>query len=112
MQNNLDFGKVKISSDVIASIVSIAVEEVEGFKMVKTLVDKVANKNQSVKVTFNDDEKLSISINIVAEYGIKLQDEVPKVQDNVITNIEIMTGLKVEEVSVNVNSLYFVEKQQ
>ena len=111
MENNLDFGQVKISGDVIASIVAIAVEEVEGFKVVKTLVDKVANKNQSIKVTFNEDEKLSISVNVTAEYGIKLKEEIPKVQDNIITNIEIMTGLKVEEVNVNVNSLYFTEKQ-
>lgn len=111
MENNLDFGQVKISSDVIASIVAIAVEEVEGFKIVKTLVDKVSNKNQSIKVVFNEDEKLSISVNVTAEYGIKLQEEIPKVQDNIITNIEIMTGLKVEEVNVNVNSLYFIEKQ-
>lgn len=111
MENNLDFGQVKISGDVIASIVAIAVEEVEGFKIVKTLVDKVANKNQSIKVTFNEDEKLSISVNVTAEYGIKLKEEIPKVQDNIITNIEIMTGLKVEEVNVNVNSLYFTEKQ-
>ena len=111
MENNLDFGQVMISGDVIASIVAIAVEEVKGFKIVKTLVDKVSNKNQSIKVTFNEDEKLSISVNVTAEYGIKLKEEIPKVQDNIITNIEIMTGLKVEEVNVNVNSLYFTEKQ-
>ena len=111
MENNLDFGQVKISGDVIASIVAIAVEEVKGFKIVKTLVDKVSNKNQSIKVTFNEDEKLSISVNVTAEYGIKLKEEIPKVQDNIITNIEIMTGLKVEEVNVNLNSLYFTEKQ-
>ena len=111
MENNLDFGQVKISGDVIASIVSIAVEEVKGFKVVKTLVDKVANKNQTIKVIFNEDGKLSITINVVAEYGIKLQEEISKVQDNVVTNVEIMTGLKVEEVNVNINSLYFVEKQ-
>lgn len=110
MENNLDFGQIKISSDVIASIVSIAVEEIKGFKVVKTLVDKVANKNQAIKVIFNEDGKLSITISVVAEYGVKLQEEIPKVQDNVVSNIEIMTGLKVEEVNLNVNSLYFVEK--
>lgn len=110
MENNLDFGQVKISSDVIASIVSIAVQEIKGFKIVKTLVDKVANKNQTIKVVFNQDGKLSITIDVIAEYGLKLQEEVPKVQDNVVSNIEIMTGLKVEEVNLNINSLYFVEK--
>lgn len=110
MENNLDFGQVKISSDVIASIVAIAVEEVDNFKMVKTLVDKVSNKNQSVKVSFNESNELSISVNVLVEYGTKIRECVPKVQENICTNVEIMTGLKVKDVNVNVNSLYFIEK--
>ena len=111
MNSNFEYGQVKISTDVIASIVSIAVEETEGFKVVKTLVDKIASKNQSVKVAFDESEKLAISVNVSVEYGLKIHNEVPKVQDNIMTNVEIMTGLKVDEININVNSLYFKEQQ-
>ena len=112
MNSNFEFGQVKISADVISSIVAIAVEETEGFKMVKTLVDKVTSKNQSVKVSFNESENLILTVNVNVEYGLKIHEEVPKVQDNIISNLEIMTGLKVDEININVNSLYFKEKQQ
>lgn len=112
MNSNFEYGQVKISADVIASIVAIAVEETEGFKMVKTLVDKVTSKNQSVKVSFNESENLILTVNVNVEYGLKIHEEVPKVQDNIISNLEIMTGLKVDEININVNSLYFKEKQQ
>lgn len=112
MNSNFEYGQVKISADVIASIVAIAVEETEGFKMVKTLVDKVTSKNQSVKVSFNESENLILTVNVNVEYGLKIHEEVLKVQDNIISNLEIMTGLKVDEININVNSLYFKEKQQ
>lgn len=112
MNSNFEFGQVKISADVIASIVAIAVEETEGFKMVKTLVDKVTSKNQSVKVSFDESKSLAISVNVSVEYGLKIHEEVPKVQNNIITNVEIMTGLKVDEININVNNLYFKESQQ
>lgn len=111
MNSNFEYGQVKISADVIASIVAIAVEETEGFKMVKTLVDKVTSKNQSVKVSFNESENLIVTVNVNVEYGLKIHKEVPKVQDNITTNLEIMTGLKVDEVNINVNNLYFKENQ-
>lgn len=108
MNNNLDFGQVKISTDVISSIVLIAVEETDGFNIVKTFVDKVTSKNQAVKIVFNEANSLDITVDVNIQYGLKIQEVVPKVQDNIKTNIEIMTGIDVNEINVNVNSLYFV----
>lgn len=110
MNSNFEFGQVKISTDVISSIVAIAVEETEGFKMVKTLVDKIISKNQSVKVSFNENGNLILTVDISVEYGLKIHKEIPKVQDNIINNLEMMTGLKVDELNINVNNLYFKEK--
>lgn len=111
MNSNFEFGQVKISTDVISSIVAIAVEETKGFKLVKTFVDKVTSKNQSVKVSFVDSDKLTITVDVNAEYGLKIHDIAPKVQDNVIMNVEIMTGLKVDEINININGLYFEENK-
>lgn len=110
MNSNFEFGQVKISTDVISSIVAIAVEETEGFKMVKTLVDKIISKNQSVKVSFNENGNLILTVDISVEYGLKIHKEIPKVQDNIINNLDMMTGLKVDELNINVNNLYFKEK--
>lgn len=107
MNNNLEYGQVKISSDVITSIVAIAVEETDGFNIVKTFVDKVTNKNQAIKISVDESEVLDITVDVNIEYGLKIYESVPKVQENIISNIEIMTGLKVNTININVNSLYF-----
>lgn len=112
MESNFEFGEIKISNDVISSIVAIAVEETEGFKMVKTLVDKVMSKNQSVKVTFTEDEGLIVSVSVNVKYGLNIHEVAPNVQDNIISNVEVMTGLKVKEININVDGLYFEQQPQ
>lgn len=112
MENKIEFGEVKISGDVIASIVSIAVEEVEGFKLVKTFVDKVMSKNQAVKVVTRPNGGLELTVNVSVRYGLNIHEVAPKVQDNIISNVEVMTGLIVEEINLNVECLDFEQKAQ
>lgn len=112
MESNFEFGEIKISNDVISSIVAIAVEETEGFKLVKTLVDKVMSKNQAVKVTFTEDENLIVTVSVNVKYGLNIHEVAPTVQDNIISNVEIMTGLEVKEININVDGLYFEQQPQ
>lgn len=110
MENKLEFGEVKISNDVIASITEIAVEETDGFRMVKTLVDKVMSKHQSVKIIFDESNDLIVTVNVLVKYGMNIHEVAPKVQDNIISNVEIMTGLRVKEINLSINGLYFEEE--
>lgn len=110
-KNTIKLSEVKISADVISSIVAIAIDEVEGFRVVKSFVDKVTSKIQSIKVNFNENnDTVIIEANVEAKFGIKIQEEILTVQENIISNVEIMTGLKIEEVNINVVSLYTEDK--
>ena len=97
---------------IISSIVAIAINEIEGFKVVKRLVDRVTSKTQAIKVIFdeNDNTAVTIEANVEVKYGTIIQEEVSVVQENIISNVEIMTGLKVKKVNLIIESLYIEEK--
>ncbi|MDM8128947.1 Asp23/Gls24 family envelope stress response protein, partial [Paraclostridium benzoelyticum] len=54
MENN-NFGQVKISNDVIATIAGLAAIEVEGVGTTSTFTDKLL-KNNGVKIQIEEDE--------------------------------------------------------
>lgn len=104
--NKIESGEVKFSNDVISSIVEIAINEVPGVKTSKTLVDKVMNTNALIKVAIMNSSEIDITISVNVEYGKNIPEIAVKVQDNVISNVEAMTGLSVKNINVNVDGLY------
>lgn len=104
MENNLEFGQVKISTDVISSIVSIAIEEIEGSKVCSSFVDKVIPKNTVSKI-FIENNEVTINEYVNIKYGLDIIETVTKIQENIATNVNIMTGLTVKNINITVNNL-------
>lgn len=110
VNNNPDEGSVKISTEVIASIAGVAATEVEGVVGmsggIKGLSDILGLKNISkgVKVEVGEKET-SVDISIIVEYGLNISEVATKVQENVKSSIENMTGLEVIQVNVNVQGI-------
>ena len=92
-----DNGKVMISEDVIITIVSHAVTEVEG--MVGLTEYK---KRKSIKVNISETEELNIECSILVGYGQSVVDVAKAAQEAVTTAVESTTGVKVTSVNVNV----------
>lgn len=110
VNNNPDEGSVKISTDVIASIAGVAATEVEGVVGmsggIKGLSDILGLKNISkgIKVEVGEKET-SVDISIIVEYGLNISEIAAKVQENVKSSIENMTGLEVIQINVNVQGI-------
>ncbi|MDZ5035316.1 Asp23/Gls24 family envelope stress response protein, partial [Clostridium perfringens] len=60
---------------------------------------------KNVKVTLNEDSAI-IELSLAVEYGVKIPEVVSAVQENVKKTVEAMTGLKVDSVNINVQSIY------
>lgn len=107
MEMIIDNGQVKISNEVISSMVAIAINETEGFSLAtENFLSKVLLKNENViKVVMNENEEVEITADVFVNYGLKINEEVRKLQANIVENLEIMTSLKVNEVNINVVSL-------
>ena len=102
-------GNVMISEDVIGTIVSHAVGEVEGvvglsMKPGADIAELIGKKNwgKGMKVVIAEDESLQIDCNVVVAYGQNIVSVASSVQQAVSGAIESMAGVKVASVNVNI----------
>lgn len=107
-------GIVKISDEVIGVIASLAASEIEGVAgMSAGLVGDISNKitgkknnSKGVKVTM-DNGLVVIDLHMSVEYGVKIPEMSMKVQNNVKSTVETMTGLNVALVNIYVQNVIF-----
>ena len=104
-----DNGTVLISEDVIATIVTHAVEDVEGVvglnvKPGADIVELIGKKNwgKGLKITIGEEDALTIDCNITVAYGQSVVDVAKAAQDSVTNALESMAGIKIAAVNVNV----------
>lgn len=113
-----DLGAIRIHNEVICAIASLATLEVEGvLGMSTSLAEGLAHilgkkgYDKGVKAEINQD-KTKIDVSIVIKYGVNIPEIVSKIQKNVKKNVEQMTGLKLEEINVNVQGIEFSDDRK
>ncbi len=101
---------LKISDEVIAVITGVAASETEGVFSVGTgsfasgwteLLGGKKNNAKGIKVVMGEGT-VSIEIQLVVKYGVRITDVASSVQENVKNAVEEMTGFTVEKVDVKV----------
>ena len=100
-------GSIQISEDVLASIASTTAMEVA--LMSANVSDIMGGKKMTckgVRVEL-DGEQIVVGLYIVVRYGSAISDVAKKVQKNVHTALEGMTGFKVAAVNVHVGGISF-----
>ena len=118
-KNTYGQGVVKISEDVVGVIAGIAASEIKGVAgLSATLTGGITqvvtgkrNVTKGVKVTVGEKDAI-IDMIISVEYGFRIPEVVEKVQENVLTTVEAITGLKVSAVNIFVNNIYVKGKEQ
>ena len=106
-----DDGSIQISEDVLASIASTTALEVDGVSalMSANVSDLMGGKKMTckgVRVEL-DGEQIVVGIFVAVRYGCAISDVAKKVQKNVHTALEGMTGFKVAAVNVHVGGISF-----
>ncbi len=101
-------GNIKISDEVIITIASVAVSEIDGVSSIGSgFVEGIARRLTKKPITSGikasiEEDTTSVDINIVVKYGVRIPEVAWNVQDAVKKEIELMTGLTVEKVNVRV----------
>lgn len=102
---------VRISDDVVATIAAIAAVEIDGIagmcgSLAGDIIEKLGKKNsgKGVKVDV-DGNNVKIILNVLVEYGTKIQAVCAEVQEAVKASVEGMTGLHVSEITVAVQGI-------
>ena len=115
IENEENFGEVRISDEVVAIIAGLAAAEVEGVasmagNVTRDLIEKLGMKSLSKGVKITMDEKtvwVALAINI--RYGYNVPTTCTKIQEKVKTAIETMTGLEVAEVNIKIVNVQMEE---
>ena len=96
-QNNTSLGQVKISTDVITTIATVAVNDSQ-------FNDLSIKKGRNVSVHYEEDQ-IVVDVDLISKYGAKLPVLGTKMQEKVKTSVENMTGLPVKSVNINVTGM-------
>ena len=110
-------GNVKISEDVVVSIVTIAANEIDGVKVTSASALDFAELwgkkvgSRGVHVVF-EDQYADVDICVQMRYGVKIPQTALKVQQNIKDAIESMTGLTARKINVTVSGVSFEKEKK
>ena len=102
-------GNVMISEDVVSTIATHAIQEVEGVGSLSTkpgsdIADLIGKKQwgKGLKINIHEDNSILVECDIILAYGQSVVAVANAVQESVTSAVESMTGSKVTAVNVNV----------
>lgn len=108
MENIFDNGNIKISDDVISTIATIAVSEVNGVhgmggSFTGDIVERLSKKSMTKGVKINmENNDVTLDLSVVLKYGVRIPEVAWNIQENVKKTIESMSGLNVVKVNVRI----------
>jgi uncharacterized alkaline shock family protein YloU len=106
-----DLGAVRIHKNVVASIASLAVLDIEGVKRVggdlkSGLLELIGRKSDSaIRVEFTKSDEVKVDIPIVIKYGYHIPDVAGRAQESVRSALEKMTSLSIRDININVQAI-------
>ncbi len=107
----MEKNKINVTDRAIANIVKISVKEIDG---VVRLCDKheknlqsffKQKKDNSIQLSHNDQEGVEIEIELVAKYGISIQNLALKIQEKVSSELKNMLDIEAESINIIIKSV-------
>ena len=117
-------GKTSISDSVVEKIAGVSAAEIQGVhamgkgraRALGAIRDRIpvgggASPGQGVSVEVGE-RQAAVDLDLVVDYGVSIVSVAQAVRENVIGNIERMTGLEVTEVNVAVDDVWMGEDEE
>ncbi len=117
-------GTTTIQDGVVSKVAGIAAQEVEGVRMgsggtsqavgsIMSAVPGVGSGSESRGVSVEVGEvEAAVDLSMSVEYGRAIHQTAEAVRTNVIRRVENLLGLRVTEVNITVNNLFFPQQEQ
>ena len=118
-----DRGNTSISDSVVSKIAGISAQEVDGIRMGSGASQTASNllgsitggggggQTQGVSVEVGQEEA-AVDLTLTAEYGKSIPQLAEAVRRNVSNRVESLVGLRVTEVNVTVQNIFFPQAEQ
>lgn len=110
--NKVQSGILKVSEDVITTIVKLATLEVDGVHSLacancnyKGILGKF-NNGSTIRIRLVGDV-VEISVGIIVKAGNNVVRLAETIQENIKSNVQTMTGITVARVNVNIHGIVF-----
>jgi uncharacterized alkaline shock family protein YloU len=118
-------GGTRIEDSVVSKIAGIAAQEVDGVRMgggtsqaIGGLLSSVTGssggsggQSRGVSVEVGEVEA-AVDVTLTVAYGISIPQVAEAVRRNIINRVENLVGLRVTEVNITVNDVFFPEQEQ
>jgi uncharacterized alkaline shock family protein YloU len=115
-------GNTTIADSVVSKIAGIAAQEVDGIRMGSGASQTASNllgsitgsgggQTQGVSVEVGQEEA-ALDLTLTAEYGKSVPQLAEAVRRNVSNRIESLVGLRVTEVNITVQNIFFPQQEQ
>ena len=104
---NTQEGEIKVSKEVVNTIVKLSIDEVDS---VAEFSHNYNKKHKTLHVKINDNN-VWVNAYIALYYGNNIQKEVEKVQENIINSVQTMLNLKVKTVNICVKDIVLKEEK-
>ncbi len=116
-------GTTTIQDTVVSKVAGIAAQEVEGVRMgggtsqavgsIMSAVPGVGSQSESRGVSVEVGEvEAAVDLSMSVEYGRAIHQVAEAVRRNVIRRVENLVGLRVTEVNITVNDIFFPQQEQ
>ena len=116
-------GGTTIQDGVVSKVAGIAAQEVDGVRMgggasqavgsIMSAVPGVSSGSQSQGVSVEVGEvEAAVDLSMSVEYGRVIHQIAEAVRNNVIRRVENLVGLRVTEVNIAVNDIFFPQQEQ
>jgi len=108
-----ELGNITIAEEVIAVICGVAAMECYGLvgmasRNVQEGINELLRKDyyeRGVDVQFIEDDKISVTLYVIVEYGVKISEVARNIQERVKYAIENTLGLRVEAIDIRVQGV-------
>ena len=117
-------GSTTIQDGVVSKVAGIAAQEVEGVRMgsggasqavgsIMSAVPGVGSGSESRGVSVEVGEvEAAVDLSMSVEYGRTIHQTAEAVRTNVIRRVEDLLGLRVTEVNITVNDIFFPQQEE
>ena len=113
-------GSTTISDSVVSKIAGIAAQEVDGIRMgsgasqaVGGILGSITGGSQTQGVSVEvGQEEAALDLTLTAEYGKSIPQLAEAVRRNVVNRVESLVGLRVTEVNITVQNIFFPQQEQ
>ena len=116
-------GSTTIQDGVVSKVAGMAAQEVDGIRMgggasqavgsIMSAVPGVGSQSESRDVSVEVGEvEAAVDLTMKVEYGRTIYQIAEAVRTNVINRVENLVGLKVTEVNIAVNDIFFPQQEE